>query len=30
MIYMHVSRVGDTWSQTFSTDGMNWQSPQSC
>jgi regulation of enolase protein 1 (concanavalin A-like superfamily) len=28
-IYMRVSRLGDTWTQRYSTDGTNWQSPLS-
>ncbi len=27
-IYLRVSRIGDTWTQSYSTDGMNWQKPQ--
>lgn len=27
-VYMRVTRVGDTWSQAFSTDGTTWQAPQ--
>ena len=26
--YMRVSRLGDTWTQSFSTDGTSWQMPQ--
>ena len=28
-IYLRVSRLGDIWTQRFSTDGVNWQSPLS-
>ena len=27
-IYMRVSRVGDSWDQTYSFDGVTWQGPQ--
>lgn len=27
-LYMRITRLGDTWAQAYSTDGINWQTPQ--